>query len=57
MWKTLCASAPLPEMHLSQLLQYNKNYINISDVAGFRINPILNKFFNKFGFLAHIDSY
>lgn len=42
---TSFVSTLLPAMYLSRLLQRNKTNMNINDVAGLRINPILNKIF------------
>lgn len=42
---TSFVSTLLPAMYLSRLLQWNKTNMSIDDVAGLRINPILNKLF------------
>ena len=42
---TSFVSMLLPAMYLSRLLQSNKKNMSIDDVAGLRINPILNKLF------------
>lgn len=42
---TSFVSTLLPAMFLSRLLQGNKTNMSINDVAGLRINPILNKIF------------
>lgn len=41
-------SVLLPAMYLSRLLQWNKTDMNMDDVAGLHINPILNKIFEWF---------
>lgn len=38
----------MPAMYLSRLLQWNKTDMSLDDVAGFRVNPILNKIFEWF---------
>ena len=45
---TSFVSTLLPAMYLSRLLQSNKMDMNMDDVAGLRINPILNKIFEWF---------
>lgn len=45
---TSFVSTLLPAMYLSRLLQWNKTDMNMDDVAGLRINPILNKIFEWF---------
>jgi trans-aconitate methyltransferase len=42
---TSFVSTLLPAMYLSRLLQGNKTDMNMDDVAGLRVNPILNKIF------------
>lgn len=42
---TSFVSTLLPAMYLSRLLQRNKTDMNMDDVAGLHINPILNKIF------------
>lgn len=42
---TSFVSTLLPAMYLSRLLQWNKTDMNMDDVAGLHINPILNKIF------------
>ncbi|WP_340122056.1 class I SAM-dependent methyltransferase [Methylobacter svalbardensis] len=42
---TSFVSTLLPAMYLSRLLQKNKTNMNMDDVAGLRVNPILNKLF------------
>jgi len=42
---TSFVSTLLPAMYLSRLLQRNKTDMDMDDVAGLRINPILNKLF------------
>lgn len=45
---TSFVSTLLPVMYLSRLLQRNKMDISINNMAGLRINPILNKIFEWF---------
>jgi trans-aconitate methyltransferase len=45
---TSFVSTLLPAMYLSRLLQRNKADMNMDDVAGLRVNPILNKIFEWF---------
>lgn len=45
---TSFVSTLLPAMYLSRLLQWNKTDMNMDDVAGLHINPILNKIFEWF---------
>ncbi len=45
---TSFVSTLLPAMYLSRLLQRNKTDMSIDDVAGLRVNPILNKIFEWF---------
>lgn len=45
---TSFVSTLLPAMYLSRLPQWNKPDMNINDVVGLRINPILNKIFEWF---------
>jgi trans-aconitate methyltransferase len=45
---TSFVSTLMPAMYLSRLLQGNKTDMNMNDVAGLRINPILNKIFEWF---------
>ena len=45
MRSTSFVSTLLPAMYLSRLLQWNKKDMDMDDVAGLRINPILNKIF------------
>jgi len=45
---TSFVSTLLPAMYLSRLLQWNKTDMNMDDVAGLRVNPILNKIFEWF---------
>lgn len=45
---TSFVSVLLPAMYLSRLLQWNKTDMNMDDVAGLHINPILNKIFEWF---------
>jgi SAM-dependent methyltransferase len=42
---TSFVSTLLPAMYLTRLLQRNKTDMDMDDVAGLRVNPILNKFF------------
>jgi 2-polyprenyl-3-methyl-5-hydroxy-6-metoxy-1,4-benzoquinol methylase len=42
---TSFVSALLPAMYLSRLFQRNKENMSMDDVAGLRVNPILNKLF------------
>jgi trans-aconitate methyltransferase len=42
---TSFVSTLLPAMYLSRLLQRNKTNMSIDDVAGLRVNQVLNKFF------------
>jgi SAM-dependent methyltransferase len=44
---TSFVSALLPAMYLSRLLQKNKTNMSMDDVAGLRVNPILNKFLER----------
>ncbi|MBI5591161.1 MAG: methyltransferase domain-containing protein [Deltaproteobacteria bacterium] len=45
---TSFVSMLLPAMYLSRLLQQNKTDMNIDEVIGLRVNPILNKIFEWF---------
>jgi SAM-dependent methyltransferase len=45
---TSFVSSLLPAMYVSRLLQRNKTDMNIDDVAGFRVNPVLDKIFQLF---------
>ena len=45
---TSFVSTLLPAMYLSRLLQRNKTDMTIDEVAGLRVNPILNKIFEWF---------
>ena len=45
---TSFVSTLLPAMYLSRSLQWNKTNMSIDDVAGLRVNPILNKIFEWF---------
>jgi trans-aconitate methyltransferase len=45
---TSFVSTLLPAMYLSRLLQRNKTDMNMGDVAGLRVNPVLNKIFEWF---------
>lgn len=42
---TSFVSTLLPAMYLSRLLQHNKTDMGMDDVAGLRVNPVLNKLF------------
>ena len=45
---TSFVSTLLPAMYLSRLLQRNKTDMSMDDVAGLRVNPVLNKIFEWF---------
>jgi len=45
---TSFVSTLLPAMYLSRLLQRNKTDMNMDDVAGLRVNPVLNNIFEWF---------